>query len=293
MPTTISEVAIAPVQQRRDEHWGYTPATRLSSWAAAPALIERAGFATLFPASPEVASLYAAFVGPGVPTDSGHSTPSGEVYSWRWELGRREVAFYGTLVRGKPTWVAWDVLPAILRLRGDLRPAGEQHAAGELSADALRLAEALASNGGTLTTGELRRLAGFETGRERRAAYLKAVAELDRRLLVGRGFGPADDPDDHDMRQTLIAMRHPGAIAAAEEMDDDAALRLVLTRYLSAAVFVRPTVWSRHFGLARADVDRCLTALERAGLVCRTRFEGEKDETFVLATDDFTTGGTS
>lgn len=292
LPTAMSEVAIAPVQQRRDEQWGYTEATRLSSWTDAPALIERVGLATLFPASPEVASLYAAFVGSGVPTDSSHSTPSGDVYSWRWELGQREAAFYGTLVRGKPTWVAWDLLPAILRLRGDLRPAEEQHAAGQLSDDALRLAEALASNGGTLTTGELRRLAGFETGRERRAAYLKAVAELDRRLLVGRGFGPADDPDDHDMRQTLVAMRHPEAIAAAEEMDDDAALRLVLPRYLSAAMFVRPVLLSRHLGLARADVERCLMALGRDGLVRRARFEGEKDEVFILAADESTPGET-
>ncbi len=289
----MPEGAIAPIQQRRDEHWAYTPVTRLSSWSDAPTLIERAGLATLFPASPEVASLYAAFVGPGVPTDSGHSTPSGEVYSWRWELGRREVAFYGTLVRGKPTWVAWDLLPATLRLRGDLRPAEEQAAAGELSADALRLAEALASNGGTLTTGELRRLAGFETGRERRTAYLKAVAELDRRLLVGRGFGPVDDPDDHDMRQTLIATRYPDADAAARELDDDAALRLVLTRYLSAAIFVRPVLLARHLGLTRADIERGLTALERAGLVRRARFEGEKDEVFILVDDETTQGDPS
>ena len=286
LPTAIPEVAIAPIQQRRDEQWGYTPTTRLSSWSEAPALIDRAGFATLFPASPEVASLYAAFVGPGVPTDSGHSTLSGEVYSWRWELGRREVAFYGTLVRGKPTWVAWDLLPAVLRLQGDLQPVGEQHAAGALSADALRLADALADNGGTLTTGDLRRLAGFETGRDRRAAYLKAVAELDRRLLVGRSFGPADEPDDHDMRQTLIATRYPDAVAAASEMDDDAALRQLLTRYLSAAVFVRPGLLARHLGLDRAEVERCLTALKRDGLVQKGRFAGEKDEVFVRVAYD-------
>ncbi len=285
MPTATPESAIDPVQQLRDERWCQTPSTRLSSWADAPALIDRAGITTLFPASPEVADLYSAFVGPGVPTDSGHSTPSGEVYGWRWELGRREVAFYGTIVRGKPTWVAWDLLPALLRLRGDLRPTGEQHATGSLSVDARRIVDALADNGGTLTTGDLRRAAGFETGRERRAAYLGAIAELDRRLILGRGFGPVDDPDDQDMRQTLVASRHPDAVATAGEMAADTALRQFLTRYLLAAAFVRPVILARHLGLDRADVERSLAGLATDGLVRQVRFEGEKNDSFLTTTD--------
>ena len=293
MPTDSPESAIDLVQQLRDERWCQTPAARLSSWLDAPALIDRAGIATLFPASPEVADLYAAFVGPGVPTDSGHSTPSGDVYGWRWELGRREVAFYGTVVRGKPTWVAWDLLPALLRLRGDLRPVGEQPAAGALSLDARRIVDALAGNGGTLTTGDLRRTAGFETGRERRAAYLRAIAELDRHLLIGRGFGTVDDPADQDMRQTLIAIRYPDAVAAASELDADAALRQILTRYLSAAVFVRPRILARHLGLDRADVERSLAGLATDGLVRRVRFEGEKNDSFVMTTEGSSTGETT
>lgn len=283
MPTTSRQIAIAPIQQLRDERWCRTPTSRLKSWTGAPALIDGAGIATLFPASPEVADLYAAFVGPGVPTDSGHSTPSGDVYGWRWELGRREVAFYGAVVRGKPTWVAWDLLPALLRLRG-LPSAGDQSVAGSLSIDARRIVDALASNGGNLTTGDLRRAAGFETGRERRAAYLRAIAELDRRLVLGRGFGPPDDPDDQDMRQTLIASRYPDAVATADELDADTALRQLLTRYLSAAVFVRPVILARHLGLDRADVERSLARLVADGLVRRDRFEGEKNDSFVMTT---------
>ena len=265
----------------RAEGWCQTPATRIAGPDDAPALIGRAGIATLFPVSPEFADLYAAFVGPGIPTDSGHSTPSGEVYGWRWELGRREVAFYGTVVRGKPTWVAWDLLPALLRLLGDTRPLEDQIAAGLLSDDARRVAEALAGNGGSLTTGDLRRLAGFETGRERRAAYLRAIAELDRRLLVGRGFGPPDDPNDHDMRQVLVAARHPDAIAAADTLDADTALRQLLTRYLQAAAFIRPAVFARHLRLDGTDVDRTLDTMEAEGHVDRVLLEGERHDVFL------------
>lgn len=271
MPTTVPDITVDPLTQTRAERWCLTPDTRIARPEEAPALIQRAGIATLFPVSPEVASLYAAYVGPDVPTESGHSTPTGQVYGWRWVLGRREVAFYAAIVHGKPTWVAWDLLPALLRLRGDTRPVEEQVADGLLSADAHRVADALASNGGTLTTGELRRVAGFETGTGRRDAYLRAIAELDRRLLLGRGFGPPDDTDDRDMRQTLVALRHPDAVAAAAAMDAATATRHLLTAYLSGAVFVRPVVFARHLGLDRPDVEGVLATMVKEGVLERFR----------------------
>ena len=38
-------------------------------------------------------------------------SPAGEVYVWRWALGRKEVAFYSAIVRKRPTWVSWTLLP--------------------------------------------------------------------------------------------------------------------------------------------------------------------------------------
>ncbi|CAA9577021.1 MAG: hypothetical protein AVDCRST_MAG33-3167 [uncultured Thermomicrobiales bacterium] len=289
MPTVIPDVSIDRLAQTRAERWCLTPDTRIAGPDEAPALIERAGIATLFPASPEVASLYAAFAGPDAPIEAGHSTPTGQVYGWRWVLGRREVAFYGAIVRGKPTWVAWPVLPALLHLRGDTRPVDEQVAAGLLSADAHRVAGALASNGGTLTTGELRRVAGFETGRERRAAYLRAIAELDRRLLLGRGFGPPDAPNDGDMRQTLVAVRYPEAVAAARAMAAATAMRHLLTAYLSGAVLIRPSLFARHLGLDRSAVEAALATMAREGIVERFRPEGEKQDVYAVTADSEST----
>src|SRR5256885_14228726 len=60
----------------------------------ASAFIERVGVATLSPASPEFPNLFSAYVGdPHTKTDSGWETPSGEVYGWRWTLGRSSAAF--------------------------------------------------------------------------------------------------------------------------------------------------------------------------------------------------------
>ncbi|HEV2529691.1 MAG TPA: crosslink repair DNA glycosylase YcaQ family protein [Thermomicrobiales bacterium] len=268
----------------RSEGWSLHPVSRLTGVDDAPGLIGRAGIVTHFPVSPEFANLFHAWQGPDAEMKAAWDSPSGQLYTWRWELGRQEVAFYGTAVRGKPTWLAWDLLPALLALRGDTRPPAAQHADGLLSDDALRVAEALEHNGGTLSTPDLRRAAGFETGKDRRAAYLRAVAELDRRLLVGRTFGPPDDIDDTDMRQTLIAARYPDAVAAAEGLAPDEAIRTLLVRYLGAAAFVRPVIFARHLGLERRAVEAALADLAREGLVRPVRPADEKQDVMVMTT---------
>ncbi len=130
--TIDSEQALA----RRRAGWRQTPADRLAGVDEAAAFFDEVGLVTLFPASPEIPNLFHAFVGdPDSPTDSGHATPSGEVYGWRWALGRREAAFYGAIVRNRPTWVAWPLLPAILRLSAETRTPAELRADGLISAD--------------------------------------------------------------------------------------------------------------------------------------------------------------
>src|SRR6266567_2215460 len=136
-------VDLLAVQQRL-HHWCQTPETRLVGEHLAPAFIERVGIATLYPASPEFPNLFSAYVGdPDAKTDSGWDTPSGEVYGWRWTLGRQSTAFYTALIRRRPTWIRWSLLPAILRLYGTLRPSEELYETGRLSADAYRIAQTL------------------------------------------------------------------------------------------------------------------------------------------------------
>src|ERR1700674_4987319 len=100
---------------RRRENWCQSAEARIPDSESAQRLIDRVGLATLYPVSPEIPNLFHAYVGdPDAKTDSKWDSPSGQVYGWRWELGKREVAFYGAIVRKKPTWVSWALLPAIL-----------------------------------------------------------------------------------------------------------------------------------------------------------------------------------
>src|SRR5215470_14246961 len=171
---------LSSLQALRLERWSQTPETKLPNAEAAPALINRLGIVTLFQASPEVPNLYHAYMGdPTAKTSAKWDSPSGEVYSWRWTLGRQGVAFYTTLVCRRSTWISWSLLPAVLRLCGERRGTDEMYDTGALTPEAYRIVQALEEAGGTLDTGELRKAANFPVGKISRAAYLKALEELE------------------------------------------------------------------------------------------------------------------
>ena len=86
--------------------------------------------------------------------------------------------------------------------------------------------------------------------------YLKAVAELDTRLILAKVFSP----DDTDMRHTLVATRYRRQVDEADTLQEDDALDLVLLAYAPPAVYVVPRMLAKHLKLAE---DRLIAALER------------------------------
>ena len=256
---------------RRLVNWGQSVQTRVPDPGAGAVLVERLGIATLYPVSPELPDLLHAYTGdPAAKPDSNWDSPSGEVYAWRWELGRREAAFYTAIVRGRPTLVSWALLPAVLRLRGDSGSPDQLYAGGLLSEGAIRIARALQNAGGVLGTSELRQAAGFPTGKEQRAAFLKAVAELDSRLLLAKVFSR----DDQDMRHALTAARYPEATEAARALDAAEAIDAVLSAYLPHAVYALPVPLSKHLGLELAALRGGLERLAEAGRAEATSVPG-------------------
>ena len=268
------------LQEQRLANWRQTASTRIAGPAEAPALIDRVGVATLYPVSPEVPNLYHAYIGDATAsTQSTWDSPSGEVYGWRWTLGRQGVAFYSAVVRGRPTWVSWPLLPAMLRLRGELRSPAELYSAGQLSAAAHRVAEALDRAGGVLSTADLRREAGFPTGKEQRAAYLKAIDELDTRLLLAKVFAP--DDADTDMRHALVRVLYAGPVGAAEGLTRDYAYAALLTAYLPWAVYALPAVLARHLKLPEAELRAGLERLVADGRAARAALPGVKGHCYL------------
>ncbi|HEU5369354.1 MAG TPA: hypothetical protein VFU69_12855 [Ktedonobacterales bacterium] len=257
----------------RQERWGQTPDTRLPDATAAPALIDRLGVATLFQASAEIPNLYHAYMGdPAAKTSAKWDSPSGQVYSWRWTLGRQGAAFYTTLVCRRSTWVSWNLLPAVLRLCAETRVPDELYDSGAMSAEAYRITQALEEAGGTLSTGELRKAANFPTGKSSRAAYLKALEELEIRLLVGKFFQAGQDDTYH----TLIASRYQSYLTSAEHLTREEALDTLLQTYLPQAVYALPTVLARHLRLPEPELRAGLERLAASGQAEAVQFDEQK-----------------
>lgn len=264
--------------RQRLTNWRQTPATRILDAIEAATLIGQVGIASLYPASPEIPNLFHAFTGdPAAQTDSGHSSPSGQVYGWRWDLGRARAAFYSTIVRRRPTWVSWSLLPAVLRLLAETRTPDELADLGAISPGAYRIAQILESAPGPLSTGELRRAAGFPTGKEQRSAYLKAVDELETRLLLAKVFSTSD----HDMRHALVTKHFREYSEAAEQMTREEALDRVLPAYLPHAVYAVPDRLAKHLGLAEVELRDGLERLRAAGQVSVAVFPFEKSQCYV------------
>jgi hypothetical protein len=257
----------------RQKRWGQTPDTRIPDATAAPALIDRVGIATLFQASPEVPNLYHAYMGdPTAKTSAKWDSPSGQVYSWRWTLGRQDVAFYTTLVCRRSTWVSWNLLPAVLRLCAETRMPDELYDSGAMSAEAYRITQALEEAGGTLSTSELRKEANFPTGKASRAAYLKALEELEIRLIVGKFFQAGQDDTYH----TLISSRYQSYLTSAEQLSREEALDKLLLTYLPQAVYALPTVLARHLRLPEQELRAGLERLAAGGQAEAVHFDEQK-----------------
>jgi hypothetical protein len=274
----VASDTFADLHRRRLDLWRQTSERHIRDAEDAGGEIARLGLVTLYPVSPEIPNLFSALLGdPEAKTDPNWDSPSGEVYTWRWVLGRREVGMYAVLVRGRPTWIAWELLPAALRLWSDARTPDELADAGLISADAYRVARALDDAGGALPTGELRAAAGFPTGKEQRAAFLKAVAELDDRLLLAKTFAA----DSDEMTHALISARYPTYVAASERLAREAALDAWLLSYLPLAVYTLPAPLARHTKLPEPKLRAGLERLVAAGVARQASFDGQKGACYV------------
>lgn len=269
---------LATLHARRLASWRQTPDTHITGADDAIPLINRLGFVTLYPVSPEIPNLYHAYVGdPSRPTDSKWDSPAGRVYSWRWTLGRQKVAFYTALVKKRSTWVSWELLPAVLRLWGDLRMPDELYDSRLITPEAYRIASTLDGAGCPLSTSELRERAGFPTGKDQRSAYLKAVEELETRLILAKVFEEGED----DAYHALVADRYREHVDAADRMTREAALDAFLAAYLPAAIYVMSTTLAKHLKLSDAELSAALERLAAAGHAEPTTLDGVKGVSYL------------
>lgn len=228
----------------RRRQWCQDGRERIATADEAEPFIERLGIVTLYGVVSEIPSLMLAYVSqPEYKNDTTWDSPSGEIYTWRWALGKKQSAFYSSIISKKPTFVAWRLLPAVLGALMDRTDPERAYADGVLSADALSVWRALDRAEEPLETGDLREAAGFPTGKENRAAYLRAVEELEAKLWLAKSF--VQDPEDLGMRHALVSKSYPEPYEQALGLSGEEALAELLLNLLESAVYLDLKVVAR------------------------------------------------
>jgi hypothetical protein len=156
----------------RGDRW--LPARPVASIDAAAGYVADVGFALLFPAArAEAPSLWEAVAGPdAVPFAHGMGSAESQVWTWKDELPKAGLAWYGRFVHNRASLLSPRLLAALYTGAGE----PTDHEALALPGDAHRIAEALLT--GALPSAALRQIIGD------RGRYDRAVVALQRHLLV-------------------------------------------------------------------------------------------------------------
>ena len=170
MSDARSELRLGQARARR---WWVT-GRRVGSIERAAAFVDDVGFALLFP-TPHVLvpSLWDAVAGEDTePFADGMGAAEQKVWTWKDELPRRSLAWYGAFFAGRGSFLSPVLVSALYAGNGEI----DDHESLQLSAAAHEIARALA--GEPLPSATLRALIGD------RNRYQRGITELQRQLLV-------------------------------------------------------------------------------------------------------------
>ncbi|GAA1158514.1 hypothetical protein GCM10009630_65810 [Kribbella jejuensis] len=169
----IQETSDAELGKARAVRW-WVRGRRVGSIERAAKFIDDVGFALLFPAPRTVVpSLWDAVAGEDEePFGAGMGTNEQRVWTWKDELPRRGLAWYGAYLGGRGSFLSPELLRALYPAAGDVG----DHLLMDLSPTAHEIAEAVAAE--PMPSATLRALIGD------RGRYQRAITELQRSLLV-------------------------------------------------------------------------------------------------------------
>jgi hypothetical protein len=158
----------------RARRWWVVSGRRVKSIERAASFVDDVGFALLFPAPRLLApSLWEAVTGEDAePFESGMESDEQRVWTWKDELPRRGMAWYGAFIAGRGSFLSPALLAALYPGEGTV----DDHESLPLSPAAHEIARALADE--PLPSALLRNLIGD------RNRYQRGIAELQGQLLA-------------------------------------------------------------------------------------------------------------
>jgi hypothetical protein len=255
---------------RRRSNFRHLRSRRVKSAAGALDFVAAVGFCSTFYVFPEGAGcLWEAVVGrpaPRWPRRSHHDASVGLTWELKDVLPTRRQVYYGRLVKGRPVLVALDLFPAfyaLVRGRQRARDYRGEYEAGRLSVTAKRIMDCLGRESPQYTRGLRAECFMLESAKTRE--FERAMGELQQGLWIVKTEERYEPTFSY--RWDLLERWLPDGVAEGRGLRRPVALQQLLSRYLAGAVYSRPALLARLFGLPRAEVETALAALARAGRI--------------------------
>lgn len=253
------------VEQHREK---ITRAHRVRNARDLVKLVDAVGFAFAFTLRTGDAPIPACF-------DHLSTNDTNRKWNWMWgwkdELPEEKKLFYGVLLARKPTFVSMKLLPTFYATFGRAGEADDHVAdvrGGRLSDVARRIIEFLAQNGETQTK-RMRAELGI-TSKEGRAAYGKAIDDVQRLMYVARVRAVGEFRDDYNYTYDLFVRRYPEAVKAAERLTSADATAALLGRTLELAGAVTEKQVLRLFDWDDAVAERAIARAESRRTLVRS-----------------------
>ena len=210
---------------------------------------------------------------PRWPRHSHHDTAIGLTWQLKDDLPAARHVYYGKLLRGRPCLVSLDIFPAfyaLIRGRQRARDYRMEYEAGRLTLSARRIMDALVAEHPQYTRGL--RASCFMLDARQTREFERAMAELQQGLWIVKTEERYEPSFSY--RWDLLEAWLPNAVAAGRRLTRMEAARRLVERYVRAAIFTRPAVLRRLFGLNADEIALTMTALARRGVVVETAVAG-------------------
>jgi len=268
------------IEGQRAHNYHRTPERRIQSPEAALEFVDEVGFCHFWPIKgAELPNLFQAIAGRVRAVPMQHDDPDID-RCWRWKdeaLGKRHW-YYGKLLRRRATLVSLEQLPlfyAASENLGDVDDYLEEYSAGQMTAEAKWICEALLEEG-PLDTIQLRQKAGLSSGGAK-GRFDRALVELQAGLKV-LPIGVARVGRWRYAFTYELLLRHfPELSEQARVIKRSEAQRRLVRRYLENVVAADRATVKGLFHVLKwtpAELERAISALLEEGVVRETQVEG-------------------
>jgi hypothetical protein len=265
MGHTDSHLDLEDLERLRDRTLWRLPALRVQGPGRALRFINAVGLASLFATrNLNLPCLWVAVCGrrdPQFPQHSHHDPEIGLAWNLKDQLPAEAKVFYAKLIRGRPTFVAWDVFPDVYRLFGPRRDYVRQYRDGLLSPAAKAILDALHRTR-PQETFELKLATNLARPSQRRV-FDTAMAEVQQKLYVAMRevrYDPFTYVWD------LVDARFPEPVAAARGRRPRCAARALAQRYFETVLYATSNQLLSVLR-ERAHLERTVTDLVRDGII--------------------------